>query len=68
MAAALTLAAYVILGLLFAVYFVISGARRLDPAVERSGWIFRLMLIPGAIGLWPVLLVRLVKGHAETAS
>lgn len=57
------LAAYAALGLLFAVPFVARGITRLDPGAHGAGWGFRLIVLPGVIALWPLLLSRWVRGE-----
>lgn len=52
------LAAYVGAGLLFALYFVVFGVDRIDPVARESSWGFRVMILPGSIVLWPLLLKR----------
>jgi len=52
---------YVGIGLLFGMYFFVKGAAQLDPLIKDSKWSVRLLLIPGAVGLWPLLLIRLIK-------
>ncbi len=49
-------------GLLFAVPFAFRWAGRLDPVAERGTWGFRLLLLPGAAALWPLLAWRVAKG------
>lgn len=50
------------IGLLFALFFVIAGIIRMDAATKHSGWGFRLLMFPGAIALWPILLRRVIGG------
>ena len=45
---------YVLLGLLFGLYFITRGLR--NEAITGKGIILRLMLLPGAILIWPLLL------------
>lgn len=52
---------YLIIGFLFSIAFVIRGAYAIDKEVLNSPKTFRLLLIPGAILLWPVLLTKWVK-------
>ena len=53
---------YLLIGLCFAVAFAARGAGRLDP-VARHGTIgFRLLVIPGAMTLWPYLAWRIARG------
>ena len=56
------LQAYLGLGLLFAIAFVLFGVQRIDPAARGGTWGFRLMIIPGAMALWPLMLRRWMLG------
>ncbi len=53
--------AYAGLGLVFAAVFQAMGLKRFDDAAARAGWGFRLIITPGIVALWPVLLVLWVK-------
>ncbi len=53
---------YVAIGLVFALLFVGVGVDKLDPAAKGAPLAFRLLIIPGAAALWPVLLRRWVRG------
>lgn len=57
----LVFGAYLVIGLLFAVPFVLRGVNRIDEVARDSGWGFRLMILPGSIALWPLLLVRWLR-------
>ena len=46
---------YFLIGLLFAVPFAWRGAPRLDAAAEEGSLGFRILILPGAAALWPVL-------------
>jgi hypothetical protein len=50
--------AYAVAGLAFAAWFVLTGHRRLDDKPMTSG--ARVLLVPGAAALWPLLLARTV--------
>lgn len=50
--------AYLAVGLIVAIPFVLVGANRIDEAAGGSGWGFRLVIIPGSAALWPVLVAR----------
>ena len=54
---------YLALGLLFAVPFVVRWAGRLDGAAQAGSWGFRLLIVPGAVLLWPLLAARLRKAR-----
>jgi hypothetical protein len=56
------LSIYVLLGLLFAPFFVTRGAAHIDPSVQQATWGFRLMIAPGVVALWPLLLRRWLRG------
>ena len=57
-AAYLLAGAYAAGGMLFAVAFAWRGAQRIDPAAQGAPWSFRLLIIPGAAALWPMLALR----------
>ncbi len=59
----LATALYVAIGLVFALYFVWRGAGGVDPAAAGGSWGFRVMIFPGAVALWPLLVRRLGRGH-----
>jgi hypothetical protein len=58
---------YAAAGVLFAVYFALSGVTKLDDAAKGTGPGFRLIIFPGAAAFWPLLLFRLVKGTHRPA-
>lgn len=49
---------YLAIGLVFSIPFVLKGVGKNDPAVKGSSVGFRLIIIPGVVLLWPVLLRR----------
>jgi hypothetical protein len=59
------LASYLALGFVFALAFVCFGAGRIDPHAAHGTWGFRLLIIPGAAALWPLLLSRWLRGVPE---
>jgi len=56
------ISAYLAPGLLFALWFCARGVVRLDPVAAGSNPAFRLLILPGAAALWPVLLLKLARG------
>ena len=52
---------YATVGLLFAIAFVTKGVARVDPVAAGAGWGFRLLILPGAAALWPLLLGRWLR-------
>ncbi len=50
---------YLAIGLIFGIWFAFAGAQKLDQGMKNAGWAMRLLLIPGALALWPVLIKKL---------
>ena len=59
------LAGYAILGVLFGIAFVTIGIDRVDPVAKGAGFGFRLIILPGVAGLWPLLLLRWTEEGRE---
>jgi hypothetical protein len=58
-------ATYLALGALFAVPFIAVGVQRVDPAAAGASWGFRLLVLPGTVLLWPLLLSLWASGSAK---
>jgi len=56
---------YAALGLAFALAFVCFGVQKIDPEAKGTKLGFRLLIIPGVIAFWPMLLRRWAKGTTE---
>ncbi len=54
---------YLLVGCVFAIPFVLVGAKRIDPTAHSGTWGFRLIIIPGVALLWPLLLLRWIRGN-----
>jgi len=52
---------YAILGLLVALAYLFGGAGRIDPAAKTMPLRARLLIAPGVIGLWPLMLTKLLS-------
>lgn len=52
---------YLAIGFLVAVPFAWKGATKIDPAAADGTWGFKLLVIPGAMVFWPLLLHRWLK-------
>ena len=52
---------YAALGLLVGLAYMFGGAGRIDPAAKGKGLPIRvrLLILPGIIGLWPLMLGKL---------
>ncbi len=51
-------AIYLACGVGVAVPFVAGGIERVDRGAKGTGWGFRLLVVPGAAALWPLILAR----------
>jgi len=49
---------YLALGFLFAIPFAWVGSAKVDPDARGASWGFRLLVIPGAALLWPLMAKR----------
>lgn len=52
-------------GLVFAIPFVFFGVTKIDPHAAHGSWGFRVLIIPGTMAFWPLLLRRWMKGVPE---
>lgn len=57
--------AYVGAGLVFGAAFVLRGVGRVDEAARHAPMGFRLVILPGAVALWPWLLAKWLRAGAE---
>ena len=58
------LGTYGALGFLFALYFLFVGAKKLDPLMDNTKKSVRLLLFPGVLATWPLLLGKLFKSKS----
>ena len=49
-------------GLVFALLFLALGLTRIDNGAKGAGIGFRLIILPGLIALWPLMLIRWLTG------
>ena len=56
------LEAYAVVGLLFAVVFLPRGILRVDPRLEHSPVVVRLLILPGVVAFWPLFARRWARG------
>jgi hypothetical protein len=50
------LAVYLAIGLAFAFAFIARGVAAIDPDARGMPWSARLLIVPGAAILWPLML------------
>ena len=53
---------YLACGLVFALPFALVGVKQIDPHAAHGSWGFRLLIVPGTMALWPMLLQRWLTG------
>jgi hypothetical protein len=56
---------YLVIGFLFAVWFVIFGVGRLDESAKGTSIGFRLIIFFGATAFWVLLAWRLFNGETK---
>ena len=56
---------YLVLGVVFGVAFAVRGVAALDPYASGSTRGFRILVVPGAMILWPLLLKRWLRGTPQ---
>jgi hypothetical protein len=56
---------YAALGFVFAVAFVCAGVKQIDTQAVGTSIGFRILIFPGSVAFWPLLLRRWVKGNSE---
>jgi hypothetical protein len=56
-------ALYAAAGVVFALLFLAFGITRIDNGAKGAGIGFRLLIVPGLVALWPLMLIRWIAGH-----
>jgi len=54
-------AVYLLVGVLFVIPFLIKGLNKIDEGAHGSTVGFKIIIIPGVIVLWPVLLSKWMR-------
>jgi len=52
---------YLGFGLLFAIAFLWKGVTKVDEGTRGTGLVFKLLILPGTVAFWPVLLRKWMK-------
>ena len=55
------LGGYFAIGLLFALYVMVIGARKIDPLLADSKKGIRVLLFPGVVATWPFFFAKLFR-------
>ena len=61
----LILKGYLVIGLIFAIPFIVFGIHRVDPSAKNGTMAFRLIVLPGITLFWPLFLTRLLRGKEK---
>ena len=56
---------YLLCGVLFAIPFIIKGASAIDEGAQGATFGFRIMILPGSIVFWPLLLLKWIRIKKE---
>ena len=62
-------AVYLVVGVLFVIPFLMKGLTKVDEGAQGSTIGFKIIIIPGVIVLWPLLLSKWMKSnlnHGDT--
>lgn len=57
----IVLAVYAAIGVAFALAFVTVGVARVDAAARGAPLGFRILIFPGSVALWPMLLWKWIE-------
>ena len=57
--------AYIVIGMGVAIFLPLAGYARIDAATRDSGLAFRVLISPGVVALWPLMLSRWLRGEGH---
>jgi uncharacterized membrane protein HdeD (DUF308 family) len=52
---------YLVIGFLFGLWFAFKGVQKIDTGMNEAKWNLRLLILPGSIALWPIMLRKYLK-------
>lgn len=61
----LAIAFYLLAGFIFAIAFIVKGVDVIDEGAHGSSFGFRLIIVPGVIVFWPLLLKKWLKAKKK---
>ena len=64
----LLMCAYAIVGTIVAIGFLARGIPLVDAAAREAPWSFRLIIFPGVVALWPLILRRWILATRRSGS
>lgn len=57
---------YLILGIVFALWFITRLVYKVDEGAMDAPWSFKLIIFPGCVVLWPLLLKKYLNQEKVT--
>ncbi len=57
------LGVYVLIGIVFYFPFIKTGVHKIDDGVKDAPRFMKILIFPGTVALWPVLLKKVKKGE-----
>jgi hypothetical protein len=58
---------YVLVGVVFAGIFLLRLIHKLDESAIGTSWTFKLMIFPGCVVFWPLLLGKYLRASKENS-
>ncbi len=52
---------YIAIGIVIALWFAFFKVQHLDHNAEETSPLFRLLIIPGSVILWPYIIYKIIK-------
>ena len=63
----LILAAYLVVGFVFAIAFVTKGVERVDEGAHKATIGFRIIIIPGVMVFWPLMMKKWIASNKRNS-
>ena len=57
----LVVALYLLSGFIFSIAFVCKGIGKIDEGAKGASWGFRIIILPGVVVFWPLLLRKWIS-------
>lgn len=54
-------------GILFSLFFHFWGGVKMDKDIRNTSLLFRILITPGIVGLWPVLFIKWMSSSKNEA-
>jgi len=57
------LGVYILIGIIFYFPFIRKGVHTIDDGVKAAPLFMKILIFPGTVALWPILLKKIRKGE-----